>query len=253
MYRAVHTGHPVAVVSATRGEAGKIADPRLATEENLGKVREGELRSACAAVGVDDVTFLDYLDGHLHEADPKEAVQRIVAQLCRFRPDVVVTFAPNGGYGHLDHMAIHRFTLEAIRAAADESAGDVRGGASPHRVAKVYYMAMPRSRLMKMREEALQRGQDFVPGGDAGTIPLEEMGTPDELITTRVTLTDEEFDAKMRAMAAHATQMPTDSPWAAASRKQLRSYMGVEPFELAMPANQPAQANSLESDVFAGL
>src|SRR5258708_37360012 len=97
MARAVSGGHPVAVVSATRGEAGKIADPALATQENLGQGRERELRNACAAVGVHDVSFLDYVDGHLHEADPYEAIGRVVRQLRRCRPDVVMTFPANGG------------------------------------------------------------------------------------------------------------------------------------------------------------
>src|SRR5689334_7627583 len=94
MARAVASGHPVAVVCATRGEKGKIADPSLATQETLGAVRERELRAACAAVGVSDVAFLDYVDGHLAEAHEDEAVGRIVHQLRRFRPDVVITFAP---------------------------------------------------------------------------------------------------------------------------------------------------------------
>src|SRR5579859_1999728 len=101
------------LICATRGEVGEIADPALATPENLGQVREGELRAACAAVGVHDVSFLDYIDGQLADADEAEAVGRIVAHLHRFRPDVVVTFTANGGYGHPDHMAIHRYTLLA--------------------------------------------------------------------------------------------------------------------------------------------
>src|SRR3954447_8224298 len=117
--RATTAGHSVAVVCATRGEAGEIADPSLATKEMLGAVREGELRHAMAAVGVDDVRFLDYLDGRLPEADPAEAVTKIVRHLRAFRPDVVVTFPPNGGYGHVDHIAIHHLTLAALSAAAD--------------------------------------------------------------------------------------------------------------------------------------
>jgi LmbE family N-acetylglucosaminyl deacetylase len=117
--RATSAGHPVAVVCATRGEAGEIADPSLATKAMLGAVREGELRHAMAAVGVEDVRFLDYIDGRLPDADPDKAMAKIVRHLRAFRPDVVVTFAANGGYGHVDHMAIHRLTLTALRAAAD--------------------------------------------------------------------------------------------------------------------------------------
>jgi LmbE family N-acetylglucosaminyl deacetylase len=255
MARAVASGHPVAVVSATRGEKGKIADPSLATQETLGTVRERELRDACAAVGVSDVAFLDYVDGHLAEANADEAVGRIVRQLRRFRPDVVVTFAPNGGYGHVDHTAIHRYTLAAIPAAADPACypEQIAAGLRPHHVRKVYYGAMPRRRLLAMREEMLKQGRDFIPGGDEATIPVEQMGTPDEDITTRIVLNDAEFAAKRRAMAAHATQMPADSPWADATPEQLRQFMGVEQFQLVAPSASDRAYPTPEESVFAGL
>lgn len=253
--RSTMTGHPTAIVCATRGEAGKIAKGVDATPANLGVVRERELRNACAAVGVFDVAFLDYVDGHLHEADEVEAIGRIVFHLRRFRPDVVATFEAKGGYGHLDHMAIHRLTLAAITAAADPNRypEQVAQGWQPHRVTKVYYTAIPRERLLEMREEALKRGEDFVPGGDAGTIPVEEMGTPMAEITTFVRLSDQEFEAKKRSMFSHASQMPSDGPFQQATPEQLRSFMGAETFVLAP---QPISARSFlvrESDVFAGL
>ena len=252
MARAIMAGHPVALVCATRGEEGEIADPALATPENLGAVREQELRSAGAALGVTDVSFLGYRDGHLPEADPEEAIGRIVAHLRRFRPDVVVTFAANGGYGHVDHMAIHRLTLAALAAAADPSRYP-QLGLEPHRVRKVYYGALPRERLMQMREEARKQGRDFIPGGNAATLPIEEMGTPMSDITTFVKLNDAEFEAKKRAMAAHATQMPADSPWAKATDEQLREFMGTEVFQLVAPPISASTYPTPERDVFAGL
>jgi LmbE family N-acetylglucosaminyl deacetylase len=255
MARAVSGGHPVAVVSATRGEAGKIADPALATQENLGQVRERELRNACAAVGVHDVSFLDYVDGHLHEADPYEAIGRVVRQLRRFRPDVVMTFPANGGYGHLDHMAIHRFTLAALESAASDQQypEQLAEGLRPHRVRKIYFGAFPRERMIAMREELRKQGQDFVPGGDAGTIPFEEMGTPMAEITTTIVLNDAEFDAKLRALTAHATQMPADSPWAHATPEQTREFMGTEVFQLVAPPISDQAYPTPEHDIFAGL
>jgi mycothiol S-conjugate amidase len=255
MARAVSSGHPVAVVSATRGEAGKIADPALATEENLGQVRERELLNACAAVGVHDVSFLDYVDGHLHKADPYEAIGRVVRQLRRFRPDVVMTFPANGGYGHLDHMAIHRFTLAALESAASDEQypEQLAEGLRPHRVRKVYFGAFPRERMIAMREELRKQGQDFVPGGDAGTIPFEEMGTPMAEITTTIVLNDAEFDAKLRAAAAHATQMPADSPLARATPEQIREFMGTEVFQLVAPPISDQTYPTPEHEIFAGL
>ena len=252
MARATMNGHPVAIVCATRGEVGEIADAALASPENLGEVREQELRTACAAVGVTDVSFLGYRDGQLAEADPTEAIGRIVGHLRRFRPDVVVTFSANGGYGHVDHMAIHRLTLAAIEAAADASRY-AEQGQPPHRVRKVYYGAIPRERLLEMREEARKQGQDFIPGGNAATLPVEEMGTPMAEITTFVKLNDAEFAAKRQAMAAHATQMPADSPFAKATEEQLRQFMGTEVFQLVAPPISASTYPRPEDDVFAGL
>ena len=250
MARATASGHSVAVVCATRGEEGEIADPGLANPENLGEVREQGLRRACAAVGVTDVSFLGYRDGHLHEADSEEVIRKIVGHIRRFRPDVVVTFAANGGYGHYDHMAVHQLTLAAIDASAD---GSRYPGSPPHRVRKVYFGAMPRSRLIQMSEQARAEGRDFTPGGNASTIPLEEMGTPEERITTVITLGDDEFVKKLAAMRAHATQMPADSPWSRATPAQMRQFMGTEMLEL-IPAPISDQDYSVpEDDIFAGL
>ena len=256
MARAVAQGHPVAVVCATRGEKGQIAPGVDATPETLGRVRERELRAACAAVGVHDVSFLDYVDGQVQEADPDEAVARIVYHLRRFRPDVVATFAANGGYGHVDHKAIHRFTLAAVAAAADPARypEQVRDGLLPHRVRKVYYTGMPRERLVQMVQEAKARGmEDFIPGGDEATIPIEEMGTPMAELTTFVTLDDAAYEAKLRASAAHASQMPPDSPWAKAAPEELRQWMGTEVFQLAPPPISERAYPTPEDDVFAGL
>jgi len=254
MARAVNAGHAVAVVSATRGEQGQIADAALATPENLGAVREQELRNACAAVGVTDVSFLDYRDGHLPEADTVEAIGRLVRQIRRFQPDVVITFAANGGYGHIDHMAIHRLTLAAIPAAANPTffADQIAEGLTTRRVRKLYYAALPRSRWQAMQQAAQSSGEDFVPGGDQATIPIEQMGTPDERVSTVVTLNDAEFQAKLKSLAAHATQMPKDSPWAQATPDQLRAFMGIEHFEL-VPAYCVGTFAVPEDDVFAGL
>lgn len=255
MAQAVRTGHPVAVVCATRGEEGKIADPSLATQDNLGPVREQELRTAMAAVGVRDVIFLDYIDGHLAEADQEEALGRVVAQIRRFQPDVIVTFDPKGGYGHVDHMAIHRLAVAGVAAAADPARfpEQLAGGAQPHRVRKVYYSAMPRERLLYMREQARARGEDFIPGGDEATIPVEEMGLPLAEIQTRVRLSDEDFAGKLAAIYAHKTQLPADNPWAQATPEEIRQFAGTETFVLAPAPISERDYPMPEGDVFAGL
>ena len=251
--RATRAGAPVAVVCATRGEEGKIADPSLATQENLGQVREQELRAAMAAVGISDVVFLDYIDGHLAEADQMEALAKVVYQIRRFQPDVVVTFGPNGGYGHVDHIAIHRLATAGVSAAADPAnfPDQLAQGVAPHHVRKVYYSAFPRERMLAMRAEAQARGEDFIPGGDEATIPVEEMGMPMAEITTIVRLSDEEYAAKRNAVMAHKTQLPADNPWSSASEEQLRQFMGTETFALAPISD--GDYPTPEDDLFAGL
>ena len=255
MARATRKGYPVALVCATRGEEGQIADPSLATPENLGQVREQELRNAMAAVGVSDLTFLDYIDGHLAEADQREALAKVVLQIRRFQPDVVATFDALGGYGHVDHMAIHRLTVAGVSAAADpaEFPEQLAQGVQPHRVRKVYYTAIPRERLLAMRDEAAARGVDFIPGGDEATIPVEQMGTPLAQISARIRLSDAEYEAKRAAVMAHKTQLPADSPWSNATEEQLRQFMGTETLVLAPAPISDKDYPTPEDDLFAGL
>ena len=133
------------VVCATRGERGRFGhtEPRPAPEV-VGAAREAELQEAANLLGVKEVSFLDYMDAELDRANPAEAIAKIVAHLRRVRPHVVLSFGPDGGYGHPDHIAISQFTGAAIVKAADQR---YQGGAGedvpeePHAVAKFYYMA----------------------------------------------------------------------------------------------------------------
>ena len=126
------------LVCATRGERGRYYDPDLPrpSDEEVGRVREGELRAAADALGIRQVAFLDYMDGSLDQADPREAIARIVGHIRRIRPHVVITFDPFGAYGHPDHVAICQLATAACARASDASLDD---GQAPHHVAKLYY------------------------------------------------------------------------------------------------------------------
>ncbi|HYU76024.1 MAG TPA: PIG-L family deacetylase [Ktedonobacteraceae bacterium] len=129
------------LVVATRGERGWFGDeqeyPGL---EALGRIREGEVRAAAALLGIRSINFLDYLDGELDTAHPAEVIAKVVGYLRSIKPDVVVTFGQYGGYGHPDHIAISQFTTAAIvEAASPYSSYHIE--LTPHRVAKLYYMA----------------------------------------------------------------------------------------------------------------
>jgi LmbE family N-acetylglucosaminyl deacetylase len=128
------------LLTATRGEKGRIGDERPGAAI-AAPIRERELRRAAEVLGVRSLHFLDYQDGDLDRADPREAVARIAAHLRAIRPQVVVTFAADGAYGHPDHVAISQLTGAALVAAADPdfAAGDGGGAAAPHRVSKHYW------------------------------------------------------------------------------------------------------------------
>src|SRR5712692_7064230 len=128
------------LVTATRGERGWFGDERdYPGPEALGKTREAELLAAAKVLGIRRVNFLDYIDGDLDQAPPAEAVAKIALHLRRVKPDVVVTFGPDGSYGHPDHIAICQFTTAAIVAAASPDSLYSRD-LPPHRISKLYYM-----------------------------------------------------------------------------------------------------------------
>lgn len=125
------------LVMATRGERGWSGDPNAYPGlQGLGKLREAELMEAVKILGIRHVEFLDYIDGDLDKADPAQAIAKIVAHLRRFRPQVVVTFGPDGAYGHPDHIAISQCTTAALLCATDAS---YAAPGEPHRVSKLYY------------------------------------------------------------------------------------------------------------------
>ena len=95
------------------GPAKPEANPGLAA---LGQIREAELRAAATALGIDRLTFLDQIDGELAQAESSLVLARIVAEIRAFRPQVVVTFGPDGVYGHPDHVAISQLTTAGDRA-----------------------------------------------------------------------------------------------------------------------------------------
>src|SRR3989338_7858462 len=126
-----HGGADVFLICATSGEVGLISDPSLATRDTLPHVREKELRAACAALGIREPIFLGYRDSGmagtednhhpacLAMAPPQEVAGELVRWIRLLRPQVVITWDPSGGYGHPDHVAVHRHATEAFARAGD--------------------------------------------------------------------------------------------------------------------------------------
>jgi LmbE family N-acetylglucosaminyl deacetylase len=200
-------GVDVFLLTATRGDAGRyrgfrVDEPQHPGPLALGNIREAELRAAASTLGVREVSLLDYHDQQLDQARPREAVADIVGHLRRIRPDVVVTFGPDGAYGHPDHVAISQFTTAAVVAAADLAFGvdGTRVARAPHAVSKLYYIAWPAS-MWAAYEAAFRTLRSTVDGVERQATPW-----PDWAITTVVN-TREVWPTVWRAVSCHESQV----------------------------------------------
>jgi LmbE family N-acetylglucosaminyl deacetylase len=200
-------GVTTALVTATRGDRGRFADARPGDPGHpgaaaLGAIREAELRAAAAILGVDDVTILDYADQCVDRAEPRRIVTDIATHIRRLRPHVVVTFGPDGAYGHPDHIAVSQFTTAAIVAAADRTwtLSDSDGFGVPHAVSKLYFLAWP-SATWDAYQRAFKTLVSTVDGVERHAVPW-----PDWAITS-VVHTDHVADTVWRAVQCHVSQV----------------------------------------------
>jgi N-acetyl-1-D-myo-inositol-2-amino-2-deoxy-alpha-D-glucopyranoside deacetylase len=249
-------GMYVTVVSATRGEAGEIADPTLAKPETLGMVREHELRCAAQILGIEEPVFLNYRDSGMANTPENEhaeafiqipadeVVRRLVGIIRRIQPQVVITFEPNGGYGHPDHIAIHRHTVAAFHAAADSSRFPDQG--APWQASRLFYTAIPRSFFQEMRQRLETLGVDT---SDFERFEKAGVGWPDEDVHVRLNVS-EQIEAKWAAMRCHRTQFGPDSIFRRLPEAMAKEIMSYEHFALAWPEAVPEQKLT---DLFDGL
>jgi N-acetyl-1-D-myo-inositol-2-amino-2-deoxy-alpha-D-glucopyranoside deacetylase len=259
MARYAAAGDHVTLVTCTLGEEGEIHVPRLAglaaaDGDQLGGYRLVELERACEALGVTDHRLLGgegrYRDsgmmgtpanGHPRAfwgADLDEAARHLLEVLGEVRPQVLVTYDPNGGYGHPDHIQSHRVAMRAAELARAD-------GVAPD---KVYWTAVPRSLMLA----GLEHFADSAQNPFAGIENVDDLpfAVPDERIAARIEA--REFaDAKMAAVRAHATQIPGDSWLYSIASGFGADFLGVEYYELV--AGQRGTDDGWESDLFAGL
>lgn len=145
-------GHEVMVVSATKGDAGQIRDANIATRRTLGSVRAGELQQSCQHLGVHQAVCLDYGDGTLKDLDIEVLVADVVKIIREFRPEVVITFGPDGAYGHPDHIVIGEATTLACTLAGDPHQFPIQivDGLQAFAPARLYHSYFPRSRILML-------------------------------------------------------------------------------------------------------
>jgi len=236
------------LVTATRGERGRFGDEAQSPgPEIVGKVREGELRAAANELGVKEVRLLDYLDGELDRADSAGAIRKVVRHLRELRPDVVVTFGPEGAYGHPDHIAVSQLAAAAIVCAADphfQLAGDTAGQFPPHRVAKLYYMAW-RAEKWALFQAAFRPIKINVDGTERQASPW-----PGWAVTTVVD-TAQHWPAVWRAIRCHKTQIAIYRNLGSLTEDQQRALWGSQEFYRVFSTVNGGR--EIEDDLFAGL
>ena len=225
-------GARVDLVCATRGEEGSVGDPPLCRQEDLGKLREGELRAACEVLGVRTLGFLGCVDGQLDSCPRPTLVGEVVAAIRELRPQVVVTFGPDGISGHPDHVAIGRVATEAAAVAANPMAypEQVARGLRPWKVSKLYNLAPSRSTA----------------------VACEGVGTEeDEAAATARIDVFAYLETKLRAMRRHRSQCQA---FDRLPEEELRERLRWEYFRRAMLDPQ-AQAGTgyVEEDLFQGI
>jgi LmbE family N-acetylglucosaminyl deacetylase len=212
--KAAAGGKHVHLVTATRGEAGIISKSTVETAV----LREAELRRACNELGVQQLTFLDYMDGKLETVPDSAGAARLLSLMRRTQPNVVVTFGPDGISGHPDHLAIYRWAT----AAFDQYQREVK------RPLRLYYIAP---------SEATQQGCGIPP-------PAEAVGGPVAFIDV-----GEYLVQKVRAAQQHQSQNP---PFTGDPVTEAQNMACHELFRLAWP-QAAANGQKPETDLFAGL
>ncbi|MEU6255457.1 N-acetyl-1-D-myo-inositol-2-amino-2-deoxy-alpha-D-glucopyranoside deacetylase [Streptomyces sp. NPDC047043] len=251
-------GARVTLVTCTLGERGEVIPPDLQhlTGTALGEYRLGELTAAMRELGVEDFRQLGgpgrYQDSGMMgipdnddpacfwQADVDEAARHLVEVILEVRPQVLVTYDDNGGYGHPDHIQAHRVAMRAAELAAAEG----------WEIPKIYWNRVPRS----VAEGAFARLEADLPGLSAA--PFAESAAvgdvpgvvPDERVTAEIDGTAYAA-AKAAAMRAHATQLDVAEPYFSLSNRLGQPLFTTEYYELVRGKGGEPR----ETDLFAGL
>ncbi len=256
-------GHEVLVVTLTGGERGDILNPAMDVEgirDRMPEVRREEMAAAAAILGVRQ-TWLGFVDSGLPQGDPlpplpegcfaleplEVPVERLVREIRRFRPHVMITYDENGGYPHPDHIRCHEVSMAAFEAAADPQA--FPGAGEPWQIRKVYYThGFIRKRLETFRDALEEAGK---PNPFAAWLDRwkTEQGDLMARVTTQVRCGDY-FPQRDKALIAHATQIDPNGNFFAVPLEMQQRVWPTEEFELAKTM---VKTTIPEDDLFAGL
>ncbi|MGV0626837.1 N-acetyl-1-D-myo-inositol-2-amino-2-deoxy-alpha-D-glucopyranoside deacetylase [Mycolicibacter minnesotensis] len=265
-------GADVHVVTCTLGEEGEVIGDRWAhlvvgQADQLGGYRIGELTAALRALGVGAPQFLGgagcWRDSGMAgtpprgrqrfvDADDTETVAALVAVIRALRPHVVVSYDPDGGYGHPDHVHAHHITTAAVAAAAAPGTGGEPGWATPKLYWTVTAGSARRAALRALRD-ADRLPHWTPPADDPDAAVFGDF--PDERIDAVIEVAESARAAKVAALTAHATQVtvgPTGRAFALSNN--VTQAIGVsEHYVLAAGDAGPRDARGWETDLLAGL
>ncbi|MGH9179690.1 MAG: mycothiol conjugate amidase Mca [Acidimicrobiales bacterium] len=247
------------LVCCTGGEAGDILNPAMERPEvraNLPEVRRRELARATRIIGYSDVVLLGYRDSGMPDseanthpdafaqADLDEAVGRLVAEIRRYRPQVIVTYHEDQqGYPHPDHLRVHDISVKAFDQAGDPDAHPERG--EPWQPRKLYYTEWSRARIVAMHEKFLELGLESPYGERWLNRPQHE-----DRITTRIGI-GPHARVRREALLAHATQIDPTSPFWFGLPPEVADT--VHPYEEYALARSLVDTTFPEDDLFAGV
>ena len=255
----VSEGHEASLICATGGEEGDILNPAMDRDEvraNLPTIRLAELAASVKAIGYTEHVMLGYrdsgmldTDGNFNhqcfaQADLDEAIGRFVAEIRRFRPHVIVTYADDQqGYQHPDHLRVHDISLPAFDRAGDPSwypeAGD------PWTPKKLYYSIWSRARIVAWDAKYTELGLES-PYDDKWFVRPDM----DSRISTKVNI-ETYFPVRTQALLAHATQIdPAEKFWFGLPDADAASAYPFEDFVLALSRVPTGQ---YETDLLEGL
>lgn len=224
-------GWRTALLCATRGDWGPISDDALADYSNLGEVRERELRAACEVLGVSWLRFLDLEDACVTAVigteDEAIVLEKIVRAIRELRPQTIITFGPDGLYGHPDHIAIGQLTAKACGLAADPTAfpNHWTESLSAHNTDNLLFATAPQ----RLYSDLLARLAAVGKPAHLWKIPPEKFGIPADEITTVADVAPF-WEQKLKALRCHQTQLDADHAFTLLTPELAAEVMPLEYF-----------------------
>lgn len=238
MAQAAADGHRVVLVVATRGERGEIAPGVLADGEALWQRRIAETYESARILGAARVEFLGYVDSGMigdasndepytfWSADVEHAANRLAAILREESADVLTAYDHHGGYGHPDHIQVHRVGLRAAEIAGTP----VVLQATMNRDQIMAGMAEERAAAQAASEVAREvANEEPIPTSEPEFEPPDDFGEPEANMTHAVDVA-QRLEAKRAAMAAHGSQIPSDSWFLTMDDSRFARAFGTEWF-----------------------